>query len=104
MLISRLDGMESYAFGRCRVVIDKNGRSITERGCFDHQFFEVRPMPHRSQQKHHSSETQCRLLYVGSDLALLKFLRSTFGKPKYHVVSCPDRDSAEMFINSQIQY
>src|SRR5712692_845490 len=61
-------------------------------------------MPHRSQQNYPSSETQCRLLYVGSDLALLKFLRSTFGKPKYHVLSCPDRDSAEMFIKSQIEY
>lgn len=59
-------------------------------------------MPHRSQQN--SSDRQYRLLYVGSDVALLKFLRSTFGKPKYHVVSCPDRDSAERFIKSDIPY
>jgi len=61
-------------------------------------------MPHCSQPNHRFPEIQCRLLYVGSDLALLKFLRSTFGKPKYHVVSCPDRDSAERFIKSDIPY
>jgi len=41
---------------------------------------------------------------VGSDLGLLKSLRTTFGEPKYHIVSCPDRLSAETFIKSQIQY
>ena len=44
------------------------------------------------------------MLYVGSDLALVSFLRSRFDKPKYHVVSCPDRDSAERFIKSDIPY
>jgi len=61
-------------------------------------------MPHRSQPSYPGSEPQCRLLYVGSDLSVLKFLRSTFGKPTYHVVSCPDRLSAEMFMKSQIPY
>jgi DNA-binding response OmpR family regulator len=61
-------------------------------------------MPHCSQPGHPGSEPQCRLLYVGSDLSVLTFLRSTFDKPLYHVVSCPDRLSAEMFIRSQIQY
>jgi len=61
-------------------------------------------MPHGSESGHHGSEAQCRLLYVGSDLALLEFLRSTFCQPKYHVVSCPNRLSAEMFIKSQIPY
>ena len=61
-------------------------------------------MPHRSELGCRGSEPQCRLLYVGSDLSVLKFLRSTFGKPMYHVVSCPDRGSAEMFIKSQIPY
>src|SRR6266481_4773810 len=61
-------------------------------------------MPHCSQPGYPGSEPQCRLLYVGSDLSVLKSLRSTFGKPMYHVVSCPDRLSAEMFIRSQIQY
>src|SRR5713226_5873240 len=61
-------------------------------------------MPHRSQQDYPFSETQCRLLYVGSDLGLLKSLKAMFGEPHYHIVSCPDRHSAEMFIKSQIQY
>ncbi len=61
-------------------------------------------MPHRSQQDYPFSETQCRLLYVGSDLGLLKSLKAMFGEPHYHIVSCPDRLSAEMFIKSQIQY
>jgi len=37
-------------------------------------------------------------------MCLLKSLRATFDQAKYHVVSCPDRSSAEMFIKSQIQY
>ena len=61
-------------------------------------------MPHCSEPSHRFSEGECRLLYVGSDLGLLKSLRRTFGEPKYHIVSCPDRLSAEMFIKSQIQY
>jgi DNA-binding response OmpR family regulator len=61
-------------------------------------------MPHCSQPGCRGSEPQCRLLYVGSDLSVLKFLRSTFDKPTYYVVSCPDRLSAEMFMKSQIPY
>ncbi len=61
-------------------------------------------MPHCSEPSHRFSEAECRLLYVGSDLGLLKSLRTTLGEPKYHIVSCPDRLSAEMFIKSQIQY
>ncbi len=45
-----------------------------------------------------------RLLYVGEDLPLIRFLRQAFHEPKYHVVSCPDRGSAEMFIESKIPY
>ena len=61
-------------------------------------------MPHCSQQDYRTFEAQRRLLYVGNDLALLKSLRTTFSKPEHHIVSCPDRLSAEMFIKSQIQY
>src|SRR6266404_3048231 len=61
-------------------------------------------MPQGSQPGYPGSEPQCRLLYVGSDLSVVKFLRSTFGKPTYHVVSCPDRLSAEMLMKSQIPY
>ena len=41
---------------------------------------------------------------MGNDLALLKSLRTTFSKPEHHIVSGPDRLSAEMFIKSQIEY
>ncbi len=61
-------------------------------------------MPQSSEPSHRFSEAECRLLYVGSDLGLLRSLRRAFGEPKYHIVSCPDRLSAEMFIKSQIQY
>src|SRR5437016_11701485 len=61
-------------------------------------------MPHCSQQDYRTFEAQRRLLYVGNDLALLKSLRTTFSKPEHHIVSCPDRLSAEMFIKSQIEY
>lgn len=44
------------------------------------------------------------MLYIGSDLPLMHSLRQLFPKPKYHVVTCPDRDSAERFIKSEIQY
>jgi DNA-binding response OmpR family regulator len=50
------------------------------------------------------SPSQIRLLYVGEDLALIRFLRTAFQKPKYLVVSCPDLDSAERFIKSDIRY
>src|SRR6266481_1141877 len=96
MLISRLDGMVSYAFGRCRIVKDKNDRSITDAGALIISFSGSWSMPHCSQQDYPSSETHCRLLYVGSDLGLLKSLRTAFDKPEYHIVSCPDRLSAEM--------
>ena len=61
-------------------------------------------MPHCSQSGHRVSEAQCRLLYVGSDLGLLKSLKETFGEPRHQIVSCPDRLSAEMFVRSQIRY
>lgn len=47
---------------------------------------------------------QFRLLYIGSDVPLMCSLRQLLPKPRYHVVTCPDRDSAERFIKSEIQY
>ena len=37
-------------------------------------------------------------------LSVLKSLRLTFGEPLYHVVNCPGRLSAEVFLKSQIPY
>src|SRR5947207_14074389 len=61
-------------------------------------------MPHHYTNGHSDSASQIRLLYVGEDLALIRFLRTAFHGPDYHVVSCPDRDSAERFIKSDIRY
>jgi DNA-binding response OmpR family regulator len=61
-------------------------------------------MPHHHTNGHSGSASQIRLLYVGEDLGLIRFLRAAFPKPEYHVVSCPDRDSAERFIKSDIRY
>jgi len=61
-------------------------------------------MPHQHTNGHSDSASQIRLLYVGEDLAVIRFLRTAFHGPEYHVVSCPDRDSAERFIKSDIRY
>src|SRR3989442_7266324 len=61
-------------------------------------------MPHHQTNGHSDSASRIRLLYVGEDLALIRFLRTAFHGPDYHVVSCPDRDSAERFIKSDIRY
>src|SRR5437588_9288686 len=61
-------------------------------------------MPHHHTNGHSGSASQIRLLYVGEDLALIRFLRTAFHGPDYHVVSCPYRDAAERFINSDIRY
>ena len=61
-------------------------------------------MPHHHTNGHSDSASQIRLLYVGEDLAVIRFLRTAFHGPEYHVVSCPDRDSAERFIKSDIRY
>src|SRR5438105_13873358 len=61
-------------------------------------------MSHYHTNGHSGSAAPIRLLYVGEDLGLIRFLRAAFHKPEYHVVSCPDRDSAERFIKSDIRY
>ena len=61
-------------------------------------------MPHHHTNGQSDSASQIWLLYVGEDLALIRFLRTAFHGPDYHVVSCPDRDSAERFIKSDIRY
>src|SRR5258708_38904586 len=61
-------------------------------------------MPHHHTNGHNASGSQIRLLYVGEVLAVIRFLKAAFHKLEYHVVSCPDRDSAERFIKSDIRY
>lgn len=80
---------------------DQNTSENSRTPVVDHPFS---AMPHHHTNGHRGSTRQTRLLYVGSDLALIRFLRETFHEPEYHVVSCPDRDSADRFIKSDIQY
>lgn len=45
-----------------------------------------------------------RILCVGSDLCRLAALREVLKKPAFHIVSCPDRGSATLFINCDTRY
>src|SRR6202140_5429295 len=45
-----------------------------------------------------------RLLYVGSDQLWLAALREVLRKPEYHIVSCPDRGSAILFLKGDARY
>ena len=45
-----------------------------------------------------------RLLYVGSDQHWLAALRKVLRKPEYHIVSCPDRGSAILFLKGEARY
>src|SRR6267143_501136 len=45
-----------------------------------------------------------RLLYVGSDQHWLAALRKFLRKPEYHIVSCPDRGSAILFLKGDARY
>ena len=45
-----------------------------------------------------------RLLYVGSDQHWLAALRQVLRKPEYHIVSCPDRGSAILFLKGDARY
>jgi PleD family two-component response regulator len=47
---------------------------------------------------------QRRILYVGNDLGPLAALRAVMRRPEFHIVSCPNRCSAILFIKSDIQY
>ena len=49
-------------------------------------------------------ESKFRLLYVGSDLKLLAALKKLLRKPEYHIVSCPDRGSAILFLEGDARY
>ena len=45
-----------------------------------------------------------RLLYVGSDQQWLAALRGVLRRPEYHIVSCPDRGSAILFLKGEARY
>jgi response regulator RpfG family c-di-GMP phosphodiesterase len=45
-----------------------------------------------------------RLLYLGSDLELVAALQRVLTKPDYRLVTCSDRESAVLFLKSEIPY
>ena len=51
-----------------------------------------------------STKSKFRLLYLGSDLALIAALRKVLTEPDYRLVACSDRGSAIMFLKSEIPY
>jgi DNA-binding response OmpR family regulator len=51
-----------------------------------------------------SLETKFRILYLGSDLELVKALRKVLTKPDYRLVTCGDRETAILFLKSTIPY
>jgi len=51
-----------------------------------------------------STEPVFRLLYLGNDLKLIAALREALAEPDYHLVTCSDRESAVLFLKSDIRY
>lgn len=61
----------------------------------------TRPRPRESGE---SGESKIRLLYLGNDLELMAALRKTLTEADYRLVSCSDRESAILFLKSEILY
>lgn len=51
-----------------------------------------------------SRESKCRILYLGNDLELMSALKKALAEADYRLVSCSDRESAIMFLKSDIPY
>ena len=58
----------------------------------------------RASVRPRSTESKFRLLYLGNDLELISALKKALGKADYVLVSCSDRESASMFLKSDIPY
>ena len=50
------------------------------------------------------TEPEFRLLYLGNDLKLIATLRQMLAEPVYRLVTCSDRESAVLFLKSDIPY
>lgn len=50
------------------------------------------------------TKSKFRLLYPGNDLELMASLRRALTEPDYRLVSCSDRETAILFLKSDIQY
>jgi DNA-binding response OmpR family regulator len=51
-----------------------------------------------------STESRFRILYLGSDLELVKALRGVLAKRDYRLVTCADSETALLFLKSTIPY
>ena len=61
-------------------------------------------LPHDHLKIVDSEQVRFRLLYVGSDIELLRALREVLTKPDYHIVSCPHVRSAIDFLEGNPRY
>ena len=50
------------------------------------------------------TEPEFRLLYLGNDLKFIAALRQVLAEPVYQLVTCADRESALLFLKSDIRY
>ena len=57
-----------------------------------------------ARQNPNSTETKFRLLYLGNDLKFVSALRQVLAEPVYQLVTCSDRESAVLFLKSDIPY
>ena len=55
-------------------------------------------------QNSSSTEAKFRLLYLGNDLKLIAVLRQVLAEETYQLVTCSDRESALLFLKSEIRY
>ena len=51
-----------------------------------------------------STEPKFRLLYLGNDLEFIAALREVLSESDYRLVTCADRESAVLFLKSDIRY
>ena len=51
-----------------------------------------------------STDSKFRLLYLGNDLKLMTAVRQVLTLPIYRLVACSDRESAILFLESEIPY
>src|SRR6266545_4884759 len=51
-----------------------------------------------------SRESKFRLLYLGTDLELIAAVRQELTESDYRLVACSDRESAILFLKSEIPY
>ena len=49
-------------------------------------------------------ESKFRLLYLGTDVKLIAAVQRVLTPPDYEVVACSDRESAVLFLRSEIPY